>query len=257
MRSVRSMLRALLLGLFVVLFWFLLPNLLYLGGVLLFPDRAEGLLSFLSFFGTALSALLLMGIFALFGKRFRETVCWCPKRAPVGVHLSAVLFGVCANTAVSTLLALLPLPESLLNDYAQQSQSVYDPTHGVLSLLSAVILAPLFEEILFRGYLFRFLRSGFPFWAAAAVTALLFGLAHGQILWICYAGVMGLLFCFLTERKGTLTVAVAAHFGFNLTAVPELLFPDRQTPVALLAAVGVLCLMLAVLLWIGVLRKRG
>ena len=171
--------------------------------------------------------------------------------------MSAVLFGVCANTAVSTLLALLPLPESLLNDYVQQSQSVYDPTHGVLSLLSAVILAPLFEEILFRGYLFRFLRSGFPFWAAASVTALLFGLAHGQILWICYAGVMGLLFCFLTERKGTLTVAVAAHFGFNLTAVPELLFPDRQTPVALLAAVGALCLMLAVLLWIGVLRKRG
>ncbi len=50
MRSVRSMLRALLLGLFVVLFWFLLPNLLYLGGALLFPDRAEGLLSFMSFF---------------------------------------------------------------------------------------------------------------------------------------------------------------------------------------------------------------
>ena len=109
MRSVRSMLRALLLGLFVVLFWFLLPNLLYLGGALLFTDRAEGLLSFLSFFGTALSALFLMGIFALFGKRFRATVCWCPKRASVGVHLSAVLFGVCANTAVSTLLALLPL----------------------------------------------------------------------------------------------------------------------------------------------------
>ena len=87
MRSVRSMLRALLLGLFVVLFWFLLPNLLYLGGALLFPDRAEGLLSFLSFFGTALSALFLMGIFALFGKRFRETVCWRPKRASVGVHL--------------------------------------------------------------------------------------------------------------------------------------------------------------------------
>ena len=64
MRSVRSMLRALLLGLFVVLFWFLLPNLLYLGGALLFPDRAEGLLSFLNFFGTALSALFLMGIFA-------------------------------------------------------------------------------------------------------------------------------------------------------------------------------------------------
>ena len=93
MRSVRSMLRALLLGLFVVLFWFLLPNLLYLGGALLFPDRAEGLLSFLSFFGTALSALFLMGCNSLL-EAVTTTLSFCVKHCGTpAIKLTLMLDG--------------------------------------------------------------------------------------------------------------------------------------------------------------------
>lgn len=257
MKSVCSMIKALLLGTGTYLCWFLLPNLLYLAGVLLFPRYRDAILEYLGLFGTALSALAVMGAFALFGRRFRETACWMPRRASALTHLGAAAFGICANTAVSVLLTLLPLPESLVGEYAQQSQRLYDPAHAVLSLLSVAVLAPVFEEILFRGYLFRSLREGFPFWAAAAVTALLFGIAHGQLLWVCYAAGMGFLFCVISERSGTLTLSVAAHVGFNLTAVPQMLLPESSRSVAGLLISGAVSAFLAVLIWRTLLFPKG
>ena len=257
MKPVRTMLKAVFLGLGAFLVWFLLPNLLALTAVLIFPEKQAAILEFAGFFGTALSTLAVMGLFALCKRPFRETVRWYPRRSTPAAHLGAVAFGVCANTAVSTLLALLPLPESLLKDYAQQSQSIYEPSHALLSLFAAVILAPVFEEILFRGYVYRFLREGLPFWAAAGGAAALFGLAHGQLLWICYAAVLGFLFCAVTERSGTLTLSVAAHLGFNLTAVPELLWPDREVSPLFLAACGIAGAVLAVILWKTVLFRKG
>lgn len=249
MKPVRRMIKALLLGAGTYLCWFLLPNLLYLAGVLLFPQYRDVILEYLGIFGTALSALAVMTVFALFGRRFRETTFWKPRRVSALAHLGAAAFGVCTNTTVSVLLTLLPLPESLVEEYAQQSQGLYNPAHAVLSLLSVVVLAPVFEEILFRGYLFRFFREGFSFWTAAVASSLLFGIAHGQLLWICYAAGMGLLFCIISERSGTLTLSVAAHVGFNLTAVPQMLLPDLSRSVAGLLASGAVTSFLAVLIW--------
>ena len=257
MKPVRTMLKAIALGLGAFLFWFLLPNLIALAAVLLFPEKQDAILEFAGLFGTALSTLAVIGLFALCGRRFRETVCWCPRRSTLGAHLGAVAFGVCANTAVSALMTFLPLPEDLLQDYAQQSQNVFQPSHALLSLVSAVILAPVFEEILFRGYVYRFFREGLPFWAAAGGAAALFGLAHGQLLWICYAAVLGFLFCAIAQRSGTLTLSIAAHVGFNLTAVPELLWPDREMSPVILAVCGIAGAVLAVLLWKTLLFRRG
>ena len=46
---------------------------------------------------------------------------------------------------------------------------------------------------------------------------------------------------------------MAAHLGFNLTAVPELLWPDREV----LAACGIAGVVLAVVLWKTVLFRKG
>ena len=67
-KSVGTMLKALFLGAAVYLAWFLLPNLLYLVGAILFPGYRQQLLDYLGYFGTALSALAVMGVAALFGK---------------------------------------------------------------------------------------------------------------------------------------------------------------------------------------------
>ena len=50
----------------------------------------------------------------------------------------------------------------------------------LLAFITLIIVAPVAEEVLFRGYLFGKLRKYVPFWAATLITSVLFGLVHGQ-----------------------------------------------------------------------------
>ncbi len=93
------------------------------------------------------------------------------------------------------------------------------------TLLGIVVLAPLAEEILFRGYLFTALVTTLPKWFAHTATAVLFGLAHG----LDYAPpitVLALLFGWLRARHAALLPSVLAHAVHNgLTVLLVVLWP--------------------------------
>jgi membrane protease YdiL (CAAX protease family) len=94
------------------------------------------------------------------------------------------------------------------------------------SLLIFGVIGPFVEEVLFRGFLFRQMRrwAGAPFWVAAILSSLLFGAGHfeqGDSLanavmnsTITFAG--GVLFCWLTERWGSIWPGFMIHAGLNL-----------------------------------------
>ncbi len=98
-------------------------------------------------------------------------------------------------------------------------------------LLAAVVTVPLAEELAYRGYLLRRLTTtqfeSAPFsaarWPALAVSAVAFGIVHGQ-LWIA-GTVAGFAYGALAMRTNKLGEAVAAHTTTNaLIAVEVLLF---------------------------------
>lgn len=92
-----------------------------------------------------------------------------------------------------------------------------------------VVMAPLAEEVFFRGFLFAGLRRRFSFWPAALMSGALFAVAHGQPgLFIPLTGV-GAIFAFTYERTGTLAAPIGAHFLFNLVSFLALvLFPGLR-----------------------------
>lgn len=102
-------------------------------------------------------------------------------------------------------------------------------------IVAAVLTVPFAEELAYRGYLLRRLSSedfeSVPFesirWPALAVTAVVFGLAHGA-LWL--PGIAaGLAFGLVVVRRGSLGEAVAAHAATNaLIAVGVLGFDQWQ-----------------------------
>lgn len=98
--------------------------------------------------------------------------------SPVLVPLLIVL-GFTLNMFVSLMLDMLPIPEDILNDYAEQSSLLGETT--VLSVLATAIFAPLSEELVFRGLLISRLRRGMPVWLAALIPSVIFGLIHGQL----------------------------------------------------------------------------
>jgi CAAX protease family protein len=82
----------------------------------------------------------------------------------------------------------------------------------MVSLLEYVILAPLFEELVFRGLLFAILRRKFRFLPAALISAMIFGLAHGYgvvgLMSVCWSGV---LWAWIYEKTGSLAPGILAH----------------------------------------------
>lgn len=93
-----------------------------------------------------------------------------------------------------------------------------DPVLFASLLFSSVVLAPLFEEFAFRGFLFQGLKSKTGVWAAATVSSILFAVAHTQYDvwgWIS-VGTMGMAACYLTHRTGSLKTAIAFHAIGNL-----------------------------------------
>ncbi|MEJ6580448.1 MAG: CPBP family intramembrane metalloprotease [Akkermansiaceae bacterium] len=85
-------------------------------------------------------------------------------------------------------------------------------------VLSAVVVAPIFEELLFRGVLFMGLMKRIRPVPAALVSSTLFALMHTQYdPWgLLSVGVMGLVCCWLVWRTGSIKWGVALHAIYNL-----------------------------------------
>ena len=86
----------------------------------------------------------------------------------------------------------------------------------VLLFIYSVILAPISEELIFRGVTLRIAKKAFPFWAANIIQAVLFGVFHMNIIQGIYAGLLGLVLGFICEKGGSIYFAIFFHFLFNL-----------------------------------------
>ena len=89
---------------------------------------------------------------------------------------------------------------------------------GVRSLLVfvAVFEAPLAEELLFRGIMFRGLAKIMPAFAAMAISGGIFSIIHVNAQVFVPLWFLGIAFAWLYHRTGTILAPLAAHFSFNL-----------------------------------------
>lgn len=130
-----------------------------------------------------------------------------PKRALL------VLLPLVFGTAVLlTAVSLLHLPDWGGQRYWELSR------HLGSALLLGGIVAPIIEEVLFRGILLKRLLRNYRPWVAIGQSALLFGLVHfnpGQSLAV---GIMGLVLGWLYYRTRSLGLCMSFHAINNLLA---------------------------------------
>ncbi len=92
-----------------------------------------------------------------------------------------------------------------------------------LVFASLVIIPPVVEEILFRGFLYKGLKSKWPKWVAALVTSLVFAVAHLQfgsgapLLWVAAIDTftLSLVLVYLREKTGSLGAPILLHMLKN------------------------------------------
>ena len=186
---------------------------------------------------SALLTLLILAVFFLIRRKnpLREA-------GLVKTDLSMVASAAVITPALYTVVILVMglLPEALLEDYAQASAGLNDT--GLISFLATVIGAPLVEEIVFRGLIQSRLERAMPGFVAAAVAALAFGVCHGQIVWIAYAFVLGLLFGRMRQCSRSVLPSLAAHFVFNLLGHLAVAAEGRLTDEAIFGILAALSL---------------
>jgi membrane protease YdiL (CAAX protease family) len=92
---------------------------------------------------------------------------------------------------------------------------------AVTAVVMIVLLAPVAEELFFRGFLFAGLRSRWSLWPAALTSGLIFGLVHAPtgITTVVPLAALGLALCWLYDRTGSLWPCVIAHMINNALAL--------------------------------------
>ena len=103
----------------------------------------------------------------------------------------------------------------------------------VCRVLGAVLMVPIVEELAYRGYLMRRLRSSdfesvsfkSVSWVGLAAASIVFGAAHGA-LWLPGAAA-GLAYGLIVVRRGRLGEAVAAHATTNALIAATVLAGDQ------------------------------
>lgn len=90
--------------------------------------------------------------------------------------------------------------------------------YNLFTFISVVILAPIFEELIFRGTILQVL-SKYNKVFAIFVTSLLFGLLHLNMTQAIPAFFMSLILCYMCLKTDSLLVTILAHAGNNLLAL--------------------------------------
>ncbi len=175
--------------------------------------------------------------------------------------LMVLAIAVGLNYGISCLLQLVYVEApQLLEDYMELMES---SGLGVnfWANAAAVILAPLGEELIFRGVAFFYACkavSGMKnpraaFWIANCIQALLFGIYHMNLVQGLYAFFIGLALGYLRQKYNSLLPGMLAHLIFNgiSTVLGEVIYiwiPDQAVWYALMGAAGVTLTLAAILL---------
>ena len=102
--------------------------------------------------------------------------------------------------------------------------SAGDPLILILIFLTMAVCAPLFEELIFRGYILDSLRSVHPDWIAILASGMMFGAMHYTIFdpsfgfyRIGVTSIGGILYAWLRIRTGSIWPPIICHFIWNGT----------------------------------------
>lgn len=161
--------------------------------------------------------VVLIGVGRLMGRTWADLGFRRPSNGWLigGVFLSAMLLPI----RILLVLLIMGLP----NEAASESEPIFVldgwfwMTFG-LFLFTAIVLAPLTEELVFRAILYGWLRRLGGVIMAALVSGILFGLAHLDVRMAIANSIMGVALALVYERSRSLWVPIMMHFINNLIA---------------------------------------
>jgi membrane protease YdiL (CAAX protease family) len=134
---------------------------------------------------------------------------------PAGTAVLVFITGITINMATVFALTLLPIPESIIEQYNELVRDNIMTDNIWLTLLTTALLIPITEELVFRGMSFNVLRRGMAMSLAVIFQTLIFAAAHMLPLQITYvlptALVLGLVYVWCDS----ILAPIILHISYN------------------------------------------
>jgi uncharacterized protein len=169
----------------------------------------------------ALTVLFVLGVPHL----FKRHVSWKSvglQRLPSWTDIGLAPLGFVVYFIASSLLvylATLALPGFDLTQIQETGFTRLTADYEyTLAFITLIVVAPIAEEVLFRGFLYGKLRSRTPVWVAIIVTSVLFGFIHGQWNVGIDTFALSIILCSLREMTGSIWAGVLLHMLKNSVA---------------------------------------
>lgn len=177
--------------------------------------------------------LILLAIWAFLRRRRAGLDQLGFARRPIWRDVGLAVLGYLAYFGL--LIAALSIAGGLTDINLDQKQELgfdklLSSADKIMALVSLVLLPPIVEELVFRGFVFGGLRKKMNFWWATVITSLLFAGPHllassDGLLWV--AGIdtliLSLVLCYLRETTGALWAPMIVHAVKNSVAFVFLL----------------------------------
>lgn len=162
-----------------------------------------------------------------------------------GASLAPALYFV-----VTIVLALLPA--AWTENYGEASADI--ATGTIVGVISVAVVAPIVEEFIFRGLVMTRLSRVMSGGLAVLLSAAVFGLCHGELVWFCYAFMLGVVFGFIDLKTGSILPSILGHMAFNAIGQIMSFVPESEEGTEILIALGVMLLAAIVL---PILDRKG
>jgi membrane protease YdiL (CAAX protease family) len=145
------------------------------------------------------------------GEPFATAIQWNWPSQAIWFYISGIVLAF----TVEGLAHFLPIPKSLpMDKFFNDAASAY------LMAFFGILVAPVLEELFFRGMLYPTLRRGLGLVPAILLTAAAFAAIHGAQLGYAWAPILsifivGLVLSLVRERTGSVAAGVLTHSGYN------------------------------------------
>jgi len=148
----------------------------------------------------------------------------------VGLGIVALLGSTLLVSLLVTLTGSEATPEQVLTEGIADT-----PVQLLLAVIAAVVMAPLAEELLFRGLLHRGLRQRMRAVPATLLSSVLFAVVHvdvaaSQPLALVGLTFVGVVLALAHERTGSLVVPVVIHATHNAITILAVVVTSRMDP---------------------------
>lgn len=130
----------------------------------------------------------------------------------IGFGIAVMYFGNVLISFVSFF-----LPQSSIDKFTEVNDTLYSGSIFI-QFFTIVIGAPIMEELVVRGLVYNRVKDYLGAIWAAVVSAVLFGVMHGNIVQGLYATIVGLALAFVYERYKSLWAPIFMHATCNLAS---------------------------------------